>query len=67
MDRDYNSGLNAAVLRLREEMNSIADDVSTGMCASFEDYKYLVGIINGLARAERIILDIAQKQSDVDE
>ena len=44
--------------KLRERMNDIADSVSTGACQSFEDYKRLCGVIEGLAHAERDLLDL---------
>ena len=42
--------------RLRREMNNVTDDVATGGVAV--GYANRVGIIEGLARAERTILDV---------
>jgi hypothetical protein len=50
--------------KLREDMNSYADDLSTGQCTSFEAYKELCGVIRGLAIAERHLLDLAQNSED---
>jgi hypothetical protein len=47
--------------KLRERMNQLADDVATGSCETFEDYKSLCGQIQGLAYAEREILDLAEQ------
>ncbi len=50
--------------KLREDMNNYADDVATGTCQSFEDYKQLCGKIEGLALAERYLLDLLQAQEE---
>jgi hypothetical protein len=62
----------AGVLRdkLRIEMNNYADDVATGQCIDFVSYKHLCGVIQGLAIAERHLIDLvekAQKGDDEDE
>jgi len=53
----------ARVLReqIRTDMNNYADDVATGACRTFEDYQKLCGVIQGLAIAERHLLDLAEK------
>ena len=53
----------ARVLRekIRTDMNNYADDLAGGVCRSFEDYQKLCGVIQGLATAERYILDLAEK------
>jgi hypothetical protein len=53
----------ARVLRekIRTDMNNYADDMASGACRSFDDYQKLCGIIQGLATAERYILDLAEK------
>lgn len=47
--------------KLREDMNNYADDVATGSCRNFEDYKRLCGVIEGLAIAERHLKDLLEK------
>ena len=47
--------------KLRERMNQLADDVATGSCENYESYKSLCGQIQGLAYAEREILDLAEQ------
>ncbi len=42
----------------RREMNDLADTVATGGCASWDEYMKITGVIEGIARAERIFLDI---------
>ena len=51
--------------RIRREMNEIADDLALGGCISAESagmvgvkYAQNAGVIEGLARAERVILDV---------
>ena len=59
----------ARVLReqIRTDMNNYADDIAGGSCRNFEEYQKLVGVIQGLALAERYILDLAKKAEDADE
>jgi len=59
----------ARVLRekLRTDMNNYADDCAGGACRNFEEYQKLCGIIQGLALAERYLLDLAQKVEQSDE
>ena len=54
--------------RLRKEMNDVTDDVALGGSLSAESadkiavtYAQQVGIITGLARAERTILDVIEE------
>ena len=44
--------------KIREHMNEMADNVSTGNASSFEEYKRQCGVIEGLALAERELLDL---------
>ena len=59
----------ARVLReqIRTDMNNYADDLSGGACRNFEEYQKLCGIIQGLAIAERYLIDLATKVKDQDE
>ena len=47
--------------KLRDQMNEIADLVSLGSAKNMEDYRKMCGIIEGLAWAEREILDIEDR------
>ena len=42
-------------------MNEYSDHMSTGACKSFEDYKQMAGVVEGLALAERELLDWVEK------
>lgn len=59
----------ARVLRdkLRTDMNNYADDCAGGSCRNFEEYQKLCGVIQGLAIAERHLLDLAEKVEKSDE
>ena len=52
---------------LRKDMNNYADDLAGGVCADFSQYQKLVGVIQGLALAERHLLDLAKKAEQSDE
>jgi len=64
MIRDF-----ARVLRekIRTDMNNYADDLAGGGCRSFEEYQKLCGTIQGLALAERYLIDLAEKAERADE
>ena len=47
--------------RLRGLMNDRADNVATGICTDFDEYKHQTGVIEGLALAEREFLDIVEE------
>lgn len=52
--------------RVRDLMNDYADTVAGGGAQDFAEYKRLCGVIEGLALAERELLDI-RKAVDSDE
>jgi len=47
--------------KLRDQMNEIADLVSLGSAKDIEDYRKMCGVIEGLAWAEREIIDIEDR------
>ena len=59
----------ARVLRekIRTDMNNYADDLAGGACRSFDEYQKLCGVIQGLAIAERHLIDLAEKVEQSDE
>ena len=59
----------ARVLReqIRKDMNNYADDCAGGSCKNFEEYQKLCGVIQGLALAERYIIDLAQTVENADD
>lgn len=46
--------------KIREHMNNYADDLATGGAKDYSDYRFQVGVIQGLAMAEREILDLVE-------
>jgi hypothetical protein len=50
--------------KIRERMNEIADAVATGSCKNYEQYQRLCGVIEGLAHAERDLLDVREQRND---
>jgi len=53
--------------KIRTDMNNYADDFSGGACRNFEEYHKLCGSIQGLALAERYLIDLAAKVERDDE
>tara|TARA_R110000751_G_scaffold88572_1_gene174899 strand:+ start:467 stop:661 length:195 start_codon:yes stop_codon:yes gene_type:complete len=47
--------------KFRVQMNEIADSVSLGSAKNMEDYRKMCGIIEGLAWAEREVIDIEDR------
>lgn len=52
------TGLEALHKEIRTFMNAFTDDMATGGAADFPAYREAVGVIKGLALAERALLDI---------
>jgi len=55
---DYLTYLKSSI---RNQMNEIADAMALGTCSSMEQYKQMVGMIEGLAWVEREILDLEER------
>jgi len=53
--------------KLRERMNEMADVVATGSAQSFDEYRKMCGSIEGLALAERELLDLVEALSKGEE
>tara|TARA_R100001015_G_C4594010_1_gene149308 strand:- start:756 stop:953 length:198 start_codon:yes stop_codon:yes gene_type:complete len=53
--------LNRLQQYIRNQMNDGSDHLSTGGAQSFDEYHRMVGRIEGLAMAERELLDLMQK------
>jgi hypothetical protein len=64
MDQFEDGILVAVRKKIRATMEQIADNVACGGCASFEEYKRQTGIIEGLALAERELLDLLEKYQE---
>lgn len=66
---DYQTRSFVETLRdmIRKDMNNYADDLAGGVCADYPQYQKLVGVIQGLALAERHLIDLAKKAENDDE
>jgi hypothetical protein len=53
--------------KLRESLHMHTDQVAGGGCVDYADYKYQTGIIEGLAVAERHLLDADEMQHRSDD
>jgi len=49
---------------LRRQMNDLADHIAGGGCRNFDEYRHACGVIEGLARAERELLDLTRQIED---
>lgn len=52
--------------RLRTRMNEIADHMAGGGCTDYADYKQCAGQIEGLALAERDMLDLVEEEEQAE-
>jgi hypothetical protein len=67
-EESYVSNPTLSILRgkLRVIMNDNADAVATGVCRSFDEYAKKCGVIEGLAIAERELIDLSKKLEGTD-
>lgn len=56
-----NNLLKTLQVEYRQHMNEISDHLSCGGCKDMEEYSRCVGIIEGLAYAERALLDLNER------
>jgi len=47
--------------QIRKIMNDVTDDVATGSARDYSEYRHKVGVIEGLALAEREFIDIMER------
>lgn len=52
--------------KIREHMNQIADDLALGSAKDYAEYRYLTGIISGLALVERDVLDLMERSRNAE-
>ncbi|CAB4122686.1 hypothetical protein UFOVP28_30 [uncultured Caudovirales phage] len=48
---------------LRAQMNNLSDEIIGGAASDFADYRHMVGVVEGLALAERELLDLKERLS----
>jgi len=64
MDQFEDGILVAVRKKISKTMDEISDNIARGGCASFEEYKRMTGVIQGLALAERELLDLLEKYQE---
>lgn len=47
--------------KIREDLNELADILATGGAPDYATYRHMVGKIEGLAQAERHIIDLEER------
>tara|TARA_R100001377_G_C3108380_1_gene81647 strand:- start:322 stop:510 length:189 start_codon:yes stop_codon:yes gene_type:complete len=47
--------------KIRNQMNELADHLAVGSAKDMEEYRKITGIIEGLAWAEREVIDLEDK------
>lgn len=47
--------------KIREDLNDLADSMATGGASDYATYRHMVGKVEGLAQAERHILDLQER------
>ena len=52
--------------KIRKFLNEYADDLAGGIATDFAHYRYVTGIVHGLALVEREIIDLQQSRSEED-
>ena len=52
--------------KIRERLNELADDLALGGAQDFSQYKYMTGVVAGLAMVERDIIDLEEKSKSED-
>lgn len=46
--------------KIRTQLNDLADNIAGGSAKDFGEYRYMCGVIHGLALAERELLDLVE-------
>lgn len=52
--------------KIRDRLNEIADELALGVAKDYSEYKYLTGIVSGLAMVERDVLDMIERTEQDD-
>jgi hypothetical protein len=53
--------------QIDENIKRIEEDLGAGSAKSFEEYRYMCGVITGLLTARRFIADLTKSMEDSDE
>jgi len=50
--------------KIRKHLNEIADDLALGVAKDYAEYRFVTGMIAGLAMVERDILDMLENRDE---
>ena len=53
--------------QIEKELEEVKLNLASGSCISYDEYKYMVGIIEGMEKSKTILQDIANQYSNEDE
>jgi hypothetical protein len=53
--------------QIEKELDEVKLNLASGSCTSYDDYKYMVGIIKGMEKSLAVLQDISNQFSDPDE
>ena len=53
--------------QIEKELEEVKLNLASGTCISYDEYKYMVGIIEGMEKAKIILQDIANQFSNSEE
>jgi hypothetical protein len=52
--------------KIRKYLNEYADDLASGVATDYPHYRYLTGVVHGLALIEREIIDLQKSSQEED-
>lgn len=58
---DNHDALSLVLRNLREQQNTLQEEMAKGCCKTFEEYKHMAGKMEGISVAEREILDMIER------
>ena len=53
--------------QIEKELEEVKLNLASGTCISYDEYKYMVGIIKGMEKSLAVLQDISNQFSDPDE
>tara|TARA_R100000951_G_scaffold69348_1_gene58396 strand:- start:45 stop:260 length:216 start_codon:yes stop_codon:yes gene_type:complete len=53
--------------QIEKELDEVKLNLASGSCTSYDEYKYMVGIIKGMEKSLAVLQDISNQFSDPDE
>lgn len=53
--------------RIEKELEEVKLNLASGSCVSYDEYKYIIGIIEGMEKSKNILQDIVNQFDEKDE